>query len=68
MELLHKWKKDAEERAFEQLLTGGRARVEPMGAELAEALGYLRKQFGLPEREGLQRLVDKGGFGSFSAT
>lgn len=59
VELLHKWKKDAEERAFEQLLTGGRARVEPMGAELAEALGYLRQQFGLPESEGLPALLER---------
>lgn len=59
VELLHKWKKDAEERAFEQLLTGGRARVEPMGAELKEALGYLRKEFGLPRSEDLPALLEK---------
>jgi hypothetical protein len=59
VELLHKWKKGAEERAFEQLLTGGRARVEPMGAELAEALGYLRQQFGLSESEGLPVLLGR---------
>lgn len=59
VELLHKWKKDAEERAFEQLLTGGRARVEPMGAGLAEALGYLRQQFGLLESEDLPALLEK---------
>ncbi|MEH2696360.1 MULTISPECIES: NACHT domain-containing protein [Rhizobium] len=59
VELLHKWKKDAEERAFAQLLTGGRARVEPMGTELADALGYLRKQFGLPRSEDLPALLEK---------
>ncbi|ODT32229.1 MAG: hypothetical protein ABS35_02530 [Kaistia sp. SCN 65-12] len=59
VELLHKWKKDAEERAFEQLLTGGRARVEPMGMELAEALGYLRQQFGLPQNEDLPTLLER---------
>lgn len=59
VELLLKWKKDAEERAFEQLLTGGRARVEPMGTELAEAFGYLRQQFGLPQSEDLPALMGR---------
>lgn len=59
VELLHKWKKDAEDRAFEQLLTGGRARVEPMGDGLEEALGYLRQQFGLPQSEDLPKLSER---------
>ncbi|WP_246675066.1 HNH endonuclease [Mesorhizobium sp. B2-5-3] len=59
VELLHKWKKEAEERAFEQLLTGGRARVESMGAELAAALEYLRQQLGIPQGEDLPALVER---------
>jgi hypothetical protein len=51
--------KSAEERAFEQLLTGGRARVESMGAELAEALEYLRQQLGIPQGEDLPALVER---------
>ncbi len=56
VELLHRWKKDAEERAYQQLLIGGSARVEPMGAELSEALGYLRQQFGLADGDDLAAL------------
>lgn len=59
IELLHKWKKEAEDRAFEQLLTGGSARVEPMGTELAEGLEYLRQQFRLPQGEDLPALLEK---------
>ena len=59
VELLVKWKKEAEDRAFQQLLTGGHARVEPMGTELAEALGYLRQQFGIPQSEDLPALMDR---------
>ncbi|ESW68346.1 hypothetical protein X771_12330 [Mesorhizobium sp. LSJC277A00] len=57
--MLHKWKQEAEDRAFEQLLTGGRARVEPMGGELAEALQYLRRHLGIPQGEDLTSSMDR---------
>lgn len=59
VELLHKWKAEAEDRAFEQLLTGGRARVEPMGTALVDEFADLRRQLGIARDEDLPLLLER---------
>ncbi|MER8400416.1 hypothetical protein [Mesorhizobium sp. M1348] len=59
VELLNIWKKDAEERAYQQLLGNGTARVERLGAELAEGLQNLKEQLGLPSADDLPTLQAK---------
>ncbi len=49
VELLQKWKKDAEQRAFDQLLSGqGPAKVHRAAAELADQVAELRTLLALP--------------------
>ncbi|MBY5369565.1 hypothetical protein HFO91_21660 [Rhizobium leguminosarum] len=59
-ELLHEWKRGAEERAFRQLVSGeGHASILSSREELEEGLRDLRSQLGLPREQDLNWLRER---------
>ncbi|TIR04084.1 ATP-binding protein [Mesorhizobium sp.] len=55
-EILHKWKQEAEQRAYEQLTGSGPARIESLGSQLIDELKNLAKDLALPAEDDLPRV------------
>ncbi|WP_157179635.1 NACHT domain-containing protein [Rhizobium sp. CF142] len=59
VEMLRRWKRDAEARAFEQLATGGIAKTISLGPELIEELRGLAASLNLPAEEDLPNIQQR---------
>ena len=67
VEKLKKWKRDAEERAFQQLMTGrGPASIERPSEELVQALAEQLSVLGLPDEDDLEAIRGKVRAGSLA--